>query len=535
MSPLLILILEGIYFAAFARLDPEPHHDGVMLAAAVGVSEGKIPNKEVFTQYGPVTPLFQGIWLRFTETSLLSLRVFTALLLAMCGLTLFLILKSITTEYLASLVSITWAVSYPFFILPMNLPWASIISTLFVLFSILVLISPKFGPQSNYSVILITIILVFGIFIRIQMFIPLIILGIYCLYHWIRHKTFKLFIYWLTTTLVALSFCFGVLAYLGAFKSYIDQTIHWPISYYATLGIGFTKGDIVAGALLLFFPGFLFLLYLLHKVSISKIETKFKSLLFVALILTVLTLSNIDVPHKSYLNPVYVAVSLSQNFPNTISYSAVTLLLFYVWKERKKFAFFDLKLLPVALGASLIPQLYPAHDTLHLYWIAPGIIAAVAIYNSVRENENLTSRLTQLTPVLWSIVIVCLVLGGMNLRKERVAYSDPVLRGMLGVKATAQPIDDMLSALRQLPKNTTVRFDCAHGLFAVAGGRYLASDEKFVNWGTKKSEGKYTYTLSCDLTEESAADIRQKSVIINEARLATGQIMILFSNLDRAG
>jgi hypothetical protein len=531
ISPLLILTLQTIYFLSFARLDPEPHHDGVMLAAAIGVSEGKIPNKDVFTQYGPVTPLFQGLWLSFTEPSLLSLRIFTALLLALCGLVLFLILKSITTLYLASLVSISWAVSYPFFILPMNLPWASIIATLFVLISILILISPRVGLQNNFGIILVTTILVFGIFVRIHMVIPVIVLGIYYLHYWLRHKTSKLFFLWLTATFVTLGFCIGALYYLGALKSYVDQTILWPISYYAAPAIGFTKGEIVARALLLFFPGFLFLLYLLYKLSILKIETKFKLLFFFALILTVVALSNVDVPHKSYLNPLYVAVSLSQNFPSTISYAAVTLLLFYFWKERKKLAFLDLRLLPVALGASLIPQLYPAHDTLHLYWIAPGVIAAVVIYNSVRASESLTIRLNQLTPVLSSIVVICLILGGMHLREDRVAYSDPVVRGMIGIKSTVQPIDEMLIAIDQLPKDATIKFDCAHGLFAVAGGRYLASDELFVNWGVTKSEDQYAYNLVCDLNEEGAQMVRQKSRIIKEVKLETGQILILFSNL----
>jgi hypothetical protein len=206
-------------------------------------------------------------------------------------------------------------------------------------------------------------------------------------------------------------------------------------------------------------------------------------------------------------------------------------LLYYFWKERKKLAFFDLKLLPVALGASLIPQLYPAHDTLHLYWIAPGVIASAFIYNSVRASESLTSRLTQLTPVLWSIIIACLVLGGIHLREERVAYSDPVVRGMLGVESTAQPIDEMLIAIDRLPKDATIKFDCAHGLFAVAGGRYLAADERFVNWGVTKSDSEFNYTLTCDLTEEGAQKVRQTSGIIKEVKLATGQILILFSNL----
>ena len=533
MSPFLVLILELIYFVTFAKLDPEPHHDGAMLAAAIGVSEGRIPNKEVFTQYGPLTPLFQGIWLRFTEPSLLSLRIFTALLLAICGLLLFLILKSFTTLYLASLISISWAVSYPFFILPMNLPWASVIATLFVLTSMLILLSPRMGLKKNLGVILVTSILVFGIFVRIHMVIGLLVVGMYYLYHWVRYKSPKLFVLWVTTTVITMSICIGTLYQLGALKSYIDQAILWPISFYAAPAVSLTKGDIVARAVLLFFPGFLFLLYLLYKTSISSIGIKIKWLLFFGLILVVVLLSNINVPHKSYLNPIYVAVSLSQNFPSIISYSSVSLVFIYFWRERKKFSFFDLKFLPVALGASLIPQLYPLHDTLHLYWISPGVIAAVVIYNSARARETLALRLSQLTPVFWSIVIVCILLGGINLSEKRVAYSDPVLRGMFGFQSTAKPIDEMLIAIHQLPKDATIKFDCAHGLFAVAGGRYLASDERFVNWGVTKSEGDFNYTLICDLTDDAAQEISRKTVIIKEVRLATGQILVLTSNSRR--
>jgi hypothetical protein len=89
----------------------------------------------------------------------------------------------------------------------------------------------------------------------------------------------------------------------------------------------------------------------------------------------------------------------------------------------------------------------------------------------------------------------------------------------------------MLIAIDQLPKDATIKFDCAHGLFAVAGGRYLASDERFVNWGVTKSEDQYAYNLVCDLTEEGAQKVRQSPGIIKEVKLATGQILILFSNL----
>jgi len=527
-----VFLAQFAYFGLFARLDPEPHHDGVMLAAAIGVSEGKIPNKDVFTQYGPLTPLLQGMWLRLTEPTLLSLRIFTSLLLAGCGLVLFLILKSRLRLSLAVLVTFSWAVSYPFFILPVNLPWASIFATLFTLIATLTLSSAK-SKHNEAKVFFVTSLLTFGIFVRIHMGISVTVIGMYCLYHWIRHKSARLFMLWSASVVVTLTLSIGLLHSIGALIPFIEQCVLWPLSYYATPAIGLTKGEIVARALLLFFPGFLFLLFLLMRLSTSSLTKGAKGTTFLMLTVSIIFLSNFSVAHKSYLNPVYVLVSLSQNFPNILAYSAVTLLFFYFWKERKKLAFFELTFLPVAIGASLIFQLYPAHDTLHLYWVAPGVIAAVVIYKYKKDDQKLSAQIFALMPVLSSIITICLVLGGLHLGVKRVEYVDPVLRGMLGMENTAEPIDSMMGAIRNLPSKSTIRFDCAHGLFAIAGGRYLASDASFVNWGTTSLQRSSDYTLICDLNESAAEKVRKTQKVLSEVALATGQIIVLVENLDK--
>ena len=49
----------------FARLDFDPHHDGVMVATAVAIRDGAIVHRDVFAQYGPVAPLLQALALNF--------------------------------------------------------------------------------------------------------------------------------------------------------------------------------------------------------------------------------------------------------------------------------------------------------------------------------------------------------------------------------------------------------------------------------------------------------------------------------------
>jgi hypothetical protein len=77
-----------------ANLDPDATHDGIIYPAGLVVSQGGIPNRDVFTQYGPFTHLLHGFWLKITEANLLSLRYFTALLIAISFTLSFLVIKN---------------------------------------------------------------------------------------------------------------------------------------------------------------------------------------------------------------------------------------------------------------------------------------------------------------------------------------------------------------------------------------------------------------------------------------------------------
>jgi hypothetical protein len=528
---LIIFVIELFYFLLFARLDPEGHHDGVMLAAAIGVSEGGIPNRDVFTQYGPLTPLIQGFWIFLTEPTLLSLRILTSIQLALCGALLFWILRVILSQQLAAAVSVAWSLSYPFFILPIALPWASVLTTLITLTTMILLLNISQSKNSSIKYFIATILLAVGIFARIHMILPLGVLGVYALWQMAERREEKFLKAWVMATATTITIITAMLYRSNALDEYLNQCILWAFSNYATPAVGLTKGEIVAMALMLLFPGFLFLLWCQLRVEKLRVSNTLKILIYSTAILSIILLSNISVQHKSYLNPKYIAVSLSQNYPNIIAYSAVTMLPILLWKKRRKFAFLRLEVLPVAVGAATLPQLYPAHDTLHLYWIAPAVIAAVALAMQQSDPTGMAQKSKQIIPTVVSVIIIGLVLSSLHLAKTRASYRDPVLQGMVGEEATRKPIDEMLLSLRKLPQESTIEFNCAHGLFAVAGGKYLASDLRFVSWGTKPiSKLDYEYKLSCDLTEIEAKKLREMENIVSEVRLATGQFIQLSKN-----
>ena len=96
-TPIYVLsaILNLLILAPQARLDPDPHHDGVMFAAAVAVSEGKVPNRDVFAQYGPLAPVLHGQILKIFGNQLLNLRLATAVMLTITAVILFALLNKI--------------------------------------------------------------------------------------------------------------------------------------------------------------------------------------------------------------------------------------------------------------------------------------------------------------------------------------------------------------------------------------------------------------------------------------------------------
>ncbi len=128
----------GVFLAA-ARLDPDPHHDGVVLAPAIGAAEGLHLHSELFSQYGPMATWLQipAIWLGGPH--LLSIRVHAAIALCLSAVLIALFVRTTTCSDavggLAAGVWVAecqdWAVAdralFPLW------PWPSVYFALFVL------------------------------------------------------------------------------------------------------------------------------------------------------------------------------------------------------------------------------------------------------------------------------------------------------------------------------------------------------------------------------------------------------------------
>jgi hypothetical protein len=89
ISASLLWFIELSIYISQVRIEPNGIHDGIMFPGAVASSEGLIPNRDFFSQYGPITPILQGYWLKVFPVEIISLRILDAILLATIGLYLF--------------------------------------------------------------------------------------------------------------------------------------------------------------------------------------------------------------------------------------------------------------------------------------------------------------------------------------------------------------------------------------------------------------------------------------------------------------
>ncbi len=78
----LIFILVVLYFGTFAPLGLDFHHDGIMFIPALRVASGGMVFRDVFCQYGLLSPVLQGLSLYLGGHELLVMKYFSVLFYA---------------------------------------------------------------------------------------------------------------------------------------------------------------------------------------------------------------------------------------------------------------------------------------------------------------------------------------------------------------------------------------------------------------------------------------------------------------------
>lgn len=465
--------------------EPDQHHDGVMFATAIAVSNGDLPNRDAFAQYGPVTPLLQGIWLYLTSPTVLNMRRLSVIIIIAISVLMYYLLKQVAGISLAILLSFTWVLSGPF-----GLPWSSLLTTIMSLGLIALIGSANSPGQSTRIQSLFLSIAGFicaiGFFTRIHFILISLAVLLYLKLSLRNQKNFRIN-YFDISFFLSLSLILVLMQFLNLLSPYINQCIIWAFGKYSTapelsksLLIDFLWIPTIAFV-------FLIMLFLMGFPRNAQSNLS-KSIPFVLILLVALTSvfsSRLARTGEQTLrNPKILLIDASQKFLYGVGYSAITFLiilaLHFLVKQKNAIRKFPPA---VWIAAASLAQLYPFFDPHHVWFISPILIVAVV---TLAESHKFPLRKlirSGLKPFLAIILTALFVQLGLNAGQNRYQYTSPQMLGMSSIWRSADEIDRTLLALNRSAIPNSVQFECADGLFAVANGKYLANSPMFVTWG----------------------------------------------------
>ncbi len=515
LAPVLIL---------FSRLDPDAHHDGIMFTQALAVSEGLLPNKDVFAYYGPGSALIHGLIVHTFGNTYLVLRVFTSVVILLTAHLLYKFLNKAVKPLMSFGLVATWTLG-----LASNFPWSSTITTLLILSSsyLLVISSTKWRSETA-SIVIASSIIAFGTYVRIHLVVISIFVGLWFLLIERRSKVAKL---WISSGLVTHFFVLALIVISKSMPGFVADSViypssvrilsHYPISY-------------IVG--LLWYPA-LWLFFTLGAMSYRQLTSagKFLALryLFVAisgLFILSLVLYFYKLPRNgnvTYLNPRIILIDGSWMLLCGTGYAALVFVILMCFKVKRirQHNFSGGKngrvLIPIAIATAA--QLYPLYDRLHLWYLAPVFIIA-AILNFDLLKINIHEYAVGIAIILSILVSFQALAAVKHFSIERVSSNSLVFEGMLMSKTKQFQFDNSVKfiAKHAVYRNTT--FDCANGFFAGATGRYLPNDSNFVNWGPKKHKALKSakVLIVCKSTPEQVNDYLQNDwVLIGQQRWST--------------
>ena len=473
---------EFIYFLIQSRWDPDPYHDGFVYVQALASSQGKLPNRDFLAIYGPLNPVIQGIWLNLVNNSLLSLRIFTSIILCLTGLLIYAGIKKYFGNSISVLISLIWAIGNPLTTTPV-LPWPNIILSLLLVVSIFLISGNNQGKVNNYFYVAILVTL--GIFVRNVSIISLLLI-LFTIYLKKENQK-KILISFISGVSITLLFLFLLMVRFQLWDDFYLQTIKY--------GFSLSHKDrnirgVVNFRIVLFGVLFIFLCTILRDFHIkSKKSATIKIANFLltgTLALTILYSGTLQISRNQ--NDA-ATLSFYHNIKLFMENIAYTPLYFFVFAC---IIIFIRNILPkfnlnqktnftiLAIALSSLTQLYPGAHAARIWFTLPVLIIGTAPsineYLGSKKIEYLAASKYILIPTLISYLIVF----NNQAHLPRIAYSNQVLAGMQGDARKVIPIDATLFNLEKFGIVGEIEFRCPIAIYSIAGKKYMSIDNYYV-------------------------------------------------------
>lgn len=490
-----IAILFTFFFLIQVRLDPDPHHDGIIFTSGLAFSEGLLPNKDFFSQYGPIHVAVSGWNLLVLGKAVLSLRILTAIFLASTASIMFLLIRQKKSDLLAFGVSAYWCLSCPTFILAATTPWPTVLTTLISLIIILVI-----GDGSRNQ-LLISLLICLGTLCRIQFAaVGAFIFFVILFKNWQSNRI--LVKKWSLALTTSLSLSTVLLIFFGILPRYIEETIFWSFGTYGRNSITLDSAGILKIIALMWIPLITVFAYSIRRfLSVRKYFPFFLTGLVVVTISNFLFSFNLVNPSRSsFYSIVFVLEYATRNIVESGLFLTVGVVVFRVIKTFKtlfKSALKTQDLLSLCVALTAILQLFPQWDLMHIWWVSPIFLTLTSQWFTFGSRSLVG-------------VLICLIgLGGIQtagyLLEPRFAYSDSVLLGMFGKQEIVGSVGETLLSLENSGDGMRIEFNCDHAIYAGFGGKYHSSSHSYVSWGAGFLEPNQTKqgTFYCNIKSGS--------------------------------
>jgi hypothetical protein len=489
---IILSFLTFIFLIPFSRLDFDYHHDGYMLAQIIGIANGYEIHKEIFAQYGPVSPLVYSAFLLLPLSPALSIRIGCVFLISII---VFLIsdlgrkrISGFPISYKGtSLAAFIWILVCDAWWGVTILPWPSVISLLLSIFGFYSLHrSYYYLNEKKFNICKLWIYISgfsFGIilFTRIQVgiILMLLFLSIPAVFRRLEVKELSII-----TRLIFSMICtvFGSLIILhtnGLLTDFIYQVIIFPINFYdPSLNVLQKIYDFKNVTISLSIFTIVFL--------ISKLFRLKKYILsIICMFLFVLLISFLNFNMSSYFETAL------------ISKRQVEILVFYFMIILSVFKFFSSILLNsrnsnlqnlflyiisfISLGS--ISQAIPINDSRHLWWSAPFIIILI-VY--LIESKYLKYN-SLFATIIVMILIFNVSFGVLHLQKPRALATKPlIVRGMYLDEGKLRELNSDWDLVNKYMDQYEKPAYLAHnGGVSVITGEYNSISPYFVSWSPK--------------------------------------------------
>lgn len=210
----------------------------------------------------------------------------------------------------------------------------------------------------------------------------------------------------------------------------------------------------------------------------------------------------------------------------------------FIWvRKRKRIVEDDFIDFAVGVTITAFLYLYPVPDSIHLWWVAPIIISGIFLMLS-SIGEFSTKLISNLKFSLMIPILIGSIMLQLNyLQIPRESYKSKTLVGMLGKPTQVQWLDATMLNLEKYAHEGGVEFRCADGLYASAGGKFLADNKIFTDLGfpnlkqTSKIEENNVFYCG---TSSSVSDLEEsgKLKLIFQQRIGDSEYFnLLFEKL----